>query len=314
MDHTPIIILAGPTASGKSALAMEMAKTLDVVIINADSKQVYREIPLITAQPSPEEQALVPHRLYGHISVAQHYTVSEWVADAVKTINKTRAEGKIPLLVGGTGMYLNALMKGFSDVPKNDPVLFADACALLEKIGNDAFHQKLDPDMAAKLHPGDTQRMIRAYTVWQQTGKSLAWWQAQKKPVIFPAKDFLCFFLNRPREEVYEDCNRRFEKMVDTGIIDEVKALISLKLDPHLPAVKGHGVPEIFAYLSGEMTLEQAITQAQRNTRHYIKRQYTWFTHQMPEVKKIQADDIKEIVADVLDFQCNYAKNPDAII
>lgn len=284
MNHTPIFILSGPTASGKSALALEVAPKLNAVIINCDSKQVYKEIPIITAQPSIEEKAQIEHMLYGTVSAAQNCSVADWLQMAKDAICDVWARGKTPLLVGGSGMYIKMLAEGISQVPEINDEIRTYVRGLCKEKGPSYIHEILkheDPQIAEKLKEGDVQRVSRAYEVLKQTGKSLLFWQQQKPEAVFPDAEFKTFFLSPPREKVYENCNIRFLKMLENGVMDEIKALDKMSLSPELPAMRAHGVPELLAYLHGNMTLEDAITQSQTNTRHYIKRQFTWFRNQM---------------------------------
>jgi len=290
--YKPILILAGPTASGKSALALDIAPKIDAVIINADSKQVYRDIPLITAQPSAEEQQQVPHRLYGVVSAAEHITAPQWAMRAKENIDAVHVQGKIPLLVGGSGLYIQTLMQGLSPVPAIDPAIRDAARRRLSEIGNAAFHaelEALDVAMARRLHVGDTQRILRAYEVIQSTGKSLSVWQ-EESPIPYYAKEsFLPLVYLPPRDENYRRANIRFETMMEQGVLNEVKTLDDLGLDEALPAMKAHGVPELRAYIHGAMTRADAVAKAQQNTRNYIKRQHTWFNNQLPEAIRAEA-------------------------
>lgn len=315
MSYTPntqhltprTLVLAGPTASGKSALALLIAAKLDAVIINADSKQVYHEIPIITAQPSQAEQAQTPHLLYGHIPASRHYSVADWVADATDAIKQVRAEGKVPLLVGGTGMYIKSLVDGMSAVPETTAETRAQIRKQYAVIGNDGMYALLeskDPVTAARLNPGDTQRVLRAMEVIEQTGISITDWQQKKTTSPFAREEYKLFFLDYPREQVYENCNTRFLKMMEAGVMAEVEAFDKLSLDETLPAMKAHGVPELRAYLHGTMSLEDAIAKAQQNTRNYIKRQYTWFRHQMEGMVHLQAPEkAEEVMLDHLSFR-----------
>lgn len=294
MKKNPIIILSGPTASGKSDMALSVAKKIDAVIINCDSKQLYKEIPIITAQPSADEQKEVPHELYGVISAAEDCSVGRWLGMAKEAIDKVHASGKTPVLVGGTGMYIKSLTEGIAQIPKIDEDLREQVRKLVEKRGSEAVHAMLakdDQKMATKLKPRDRQRVARAYEVLKQTGKSLSHWQQQKSKPAYPPEDFKKFFLNLPREQVYKNCENRFEKMLDAGLIEEIKALDAMNLNPELPSMRAHGVPEILAYLHGDMSLDEACDQAKRNTRHYIKRQFTWFRHQMSDTIAIDRTD-----------------------
>lgn len=295
----PIIILAGPTASGKSSCALDIAKQMDSVIINADSKQVFKEIPIITAQPTEDEKRQVPHELYGIISSAEHCSVARWLALACESIRKAHAENKTPILVGGTGMYIKSLTDGLSQTPDTDEKIRQEARELLHEIGNEKFHAelaRLDPEMATKLNVGDSQRILRAYEVVKQTGESLSVWQNRKTIPVFPKESFSQFLLLPTREQLYENCDKRFSKMVEDGAIEEVKNLMDMNLDKDLPAMRAYGVPEIIQYLKGEYTLDQAMDKAQQYTRNYVKRQLTWFKHQMKDAKIISgySDELKK--------------------
>jgi len=284
----PIIILSGPTASGKSALGMFIAKKKGAVIINCDSKQLYCEIPVITAQPTQEEQQEVPHRLYGAISVAEYCSVARWLEMAKGEIDKCHSKGKIPLLIGGTGMYIKSLTEGLAQIPDIEDATRNKVRALIKDKGSEAVHALLDEQMKAKLKAGDSQRVARAYEVLLQTGKSLAHWQQQKTESPYKDKQCLKFFLNLPREKVYENCNNRFVKMLDAGALEEAKLVASMNLDESLPAMRAHGMPELIAYIKGNISKDKAIEQSQTNTRHYIKRQYTWFRHQMKDTISLE--------------------------
>ncbi len=286
-----IVIITGPTGSGKSNLAMLLAEKIPAVIINADSMQVYREIPVITAQPTAEEQAYTPHRLYGCMPARERCTVVGWLNLAIPEIEAAWKSGKTPVMVGGTGMYLKHLLEGRPPTPKSSDATRKAARALIEEIGNAAFHAELakrDPETAARLDVGNTQRILRAYEVVLQTGVPLSEWQ--KKPLIpyFDANIFHTIALAPDRHAVYDAVNKRFETMVDKGALEEARAMKDQQLDPHLPAMKAHGVPELIAYIEGRMTLPDAITRAQTNTRQYIKRQFTWLNNQMPTVPQHQ--------------------------
>jgi len=298
IDHHAIVVLAGPTASGKSALALDIAQTVDAVIINCDSRQIYREIPVITAQPTPEEQQLVPHRLYGCLSAADHCSVAAWVGMARDAIDAVHAQGKLPFLVGGTGMYIKALMEGFSPIPDIDPLIRKRIRVQYQQAGNKALYSRLrecDPVMADILHEGDTQRVMRALEVVEQTGVSLRVWQQKKPMTYYGPEQFRTFFLYPDKQTTYERCSERFYAMLDRGVLDEVRALDALKLPEALPAMKAHGVPELRAHLRGDLTLDEAVKQAVINTRHYIKRQFTWYRHQMQDAERIDMHDYKMV-------------------
>jgi tRNA dimethylallyltransferase len=282
-----ILIITGPTGSGKSKLAMLLAQEIPAVIINADSMQVYREIPIITAQPTAEEKKQAPHALYGALPAAERCTVARWLELAAEAIRATWAEGKTPLLTGGTGLYLTHLMKGISPVPQTSDATRKKVRALLEEMGRERFFKALsdrDPVIARRLDRGNTQRILRAYEVYEQTGIPLSTWQEKPPQPYFPGATFKGVAFCPPREHIYGTVNRRFERMVTEGALEEARALMEQHLDPSLPAMKAHGVPELMAYLKGTMPLPQAVAQAQINTRHYIKRQITWLKHQMPSL------------------------------
>lgn len=302
-DHHTVMILAGPTASGKSALALDIAQSMRAVIINCDSKQLYREIPIITAQPTPEEKQRVPHRLYGCISAGEHCSVARWVELARVEIDAVHAQGKVPLLVGGTGMYIKALIQGFAAMPDVDPLIREKIRAEHARHGNEGLYRQLqqrDPRMASLLKPGDTQRVMRALEVIEHTGISLKEWQQRKPITYYDPVQFRTFFLYPDRQETYNRCSNRFHAMLHQGVIEEVRALHALQLEETLPAMKAHGVPELRAYLQGKMSLEDAVEQAILNTRHYIKRQFTWYRHQMPDAKRIDTENMLLAKATIL--------------
>jgi len=277
------IIVAGPTASGKSALALALAERLNGVVINADSMQVYDTLRIVTARPSAEDEARAPHRLYGVLDPAELCSAGRWRAMAVAEMEAAWAAGQLPVVVGGTGLYLRALVQGLSPIPDIPDATRQAARALFEQMGNEAFHALLasrDPVSAARLHPGNSQRLVRAWEVLEATGRTLADWQAVP-PVDALDAAFYSIVIAPERDALYEGCDRRFRLMIEQGALEEVKALLARRLDPALPAMKALGVPELAAYLDGRVTLEQAIAQAQQTTRNYAKRQSTWFRHQL---------------------------------
>lgn len=279
-----IIILAGPTASGKSALALDMARKLNAVIINADSKQVYKEIPILTAQPGMPELDDIPHRLYGVVSVLHHYSVATWLEMVRLEIQEVIAQGQTPLLVGGSGMYIKALIDGIAAIPEISIETRNEVRRVCDAEGLCSVYQMLlehDPHMAAKLKPNDMQRILRAYEVWLQTGKSLQYWHEQKITPLFPEEMIKLFFLMPGREETYARCNRRFVEMVENGVLDEVQVVDAMQVPQDMPAMRAHGLRELISHLHGDSTLDEAMSKAQQNTRNYVKRQFTWFRHQM---------------------------------
>lgn len=297
MPHTPILILGGPTASGKSYLATVIAKKTGGVIINADAMQVYREIPILTAQPSKAEQAAIPHALYGFLPSSEPCSATKWLERAKMAIDQTHQAGKLPIVVGGTGLYIKTLMEGLSPIPDIAPLLRERMRKQCLELGNEAFYALLrqkDPDMAKRLHAGDTQRMVRAMEVLEQTGTSLAVWQAIPPVPLYDASCFKAFFIHPERATLYAQCDARFLTMLEQGALEEVKVLEALSLDATLPAMKALGVPELLAYTKGILTLEEAAAKAQQSTRNYAKRQVTWFKHQLNNAVEIPFDAIGE--------------------
>jgi tRNA dimethylallyltransferase len=282
-DTQKIIVIGGPTASGKSKFAVNIALQQPSVIINADSMQIYNEIPIVTAQPPLAEQASIPHLLYGALPAQKACSAGIWLDFACKQIDLAHANGQTPILVGGTGMYLKCLMQGVSYVPEIPDDIRTETRALAAEIGAEAMHEKLtaqDSEMANRLKSTDTQRISRAIEVLQHTGKSLSHWQAQPNKTFYDASAFEFHFVNPPRNELYANCDARFEWMVDNGAIEEVEALLELNISPELPAMKALGIPEIISYLHGESTKDDMKESAQKSTRNYAKRQVTWFRNQ----------------------------------
>ena len=276
-----VVMIAGPTASGKSGLAAQLARALGGVVINADSMQVYRELAVLTARPRGAVLETAPHRLYGVLSGAEPCSAGHWRALAMTEVREALAQGRLPILVGGTGLYLRSFEEGLSAVPEIPAEVRAAARATLAEIGPAALHAKLaagDPEMAARLAPGDSQRVVRAWEVLQATGRSLAQWQAAAaEPAPFR---FVKLCLMPPRAALYAACNRRLEAMLEEGALEEVERLLDLGLDPGLPIMKAVGVPELAGFLRGSASLDDALGRAQQATRRYAKRQTTWLRHQ----------------------------------
>ena len=280
MPHPKALLVAGPTASGKSALALALAARFDGTIVNVDSMQVYAELRVLTARPSLEEEAQVPHVLYGIRPARNPGSVAWWRAEALKAMDEARTDKRIPILTGGSGLYFAALTQGLAEIPDPGPEARAEARALLEKLGPEELHAgltKVDPATAARLNPQDSQRIARAWEVWRGTGIGLAAWQNRRgEPAPW---DFAAILLDPPRGSLRAAIAMRFEQMVEQGAIAEVEALLTQNLDPVLPAMRAHGVPEISAYLRGETTLEHAARRTELITGQYTKRQATWFRH-----------------------------------
>jgi tRNA dimethylallyltransferase len=278
----PVVVIAGPTASGKSALALELAAALQGTIINADSLQIYHDLRLLTARPDETAMARVPHQLYGFLDAAERGSVGRWRALALAEIAAAHTAGRLPIVVGGTGLYLRALQHGLAAIPPIPAAIRAAAADLYRTLGGAAFRDRLaslDPGSAARLPPGDRQRLMRAWEVVQATGVPIGEWQA-RSATASPYR-FACVLLAPPREVLYATCDARFRTMIAEGALDEAAALGARGLDPGLPAMKAVGVPELLRHLLGETLLDDAIAAAQRATRRYAKRQMTWFRHQM---------------------------------
>ncbi len=274
------LIVAGPTASGKSALALDLAERLGGTIINADSMQVYRELRVLTARPTVAEEARVPHRLYGVRSAAEPGSAAWWRGEALAVMAEAVAAGRLPVLTGGSGLYFAALTDGLANLPPTTPEARAEARTLLTERGAPALHSRLaaaDPVTAATLNPNDSQRVTRAWEVWRSTGVGLAAWQAQRgQPAPYR---FTAILLDPPRERLRAAIAARLQSMLAEGALDEVRALLALRLDPTLPAMRAHGVPALAAFLHGAITLAEAARRVELVTGQYTKRQATWFRH-----------------------------------
>ncbi|AMJ60597.1 tRNA (adenosine(37)-N6)-dimethylallyltransferase MiaA [Bosea sp. PAMC 26642] len=297
------VLIAGPTASGKSALAMEIARRNGGVVVNADSMQVYRDLRTITARPSPAEEASVPHRLYGHVDGAINYSAMRYAADVVDVLAELAHEDVLPVLVGGTGLYFKALTDGFSAMPPVPEAVRAAFRARVEEVDTVALHAELaglDPAMAERLRPSDRMRIMRALEVFLATGRSLASFQGERVPGPLAGAQLLKLFVSPPREVVRARIDARFEAMIASGALDEVAALRSRQLDPLLPVMRAHGVPGLIAHLDGALSLDEAIARGQADTRAYAKRQVTWFRHQMEGWQAVAPDEALEVALGAL--------------
>ncbi|MEO5808816.1 MAG: tRNA (adenosine(37)-N6)-dimethylallyltransferase MiaA [Sphingomicrobium sp.] len=277
----PVALIAGPTASGKSALALTLAERTGGVVINADSAQLYRDLPILSAAPSPAERARTEHRLYGVRDGAEPCSAAEWAGMAKAEIAALHAEGRLPILVGGTGLYLRTLIAGIAPVPPIAPAV-REELRRTSVAENFARLIILDPVGAASLHPGDTTRIARALEVALSTGKTLKAWQAEEHGGIGETIALRPLILLPPRDWLYERCDLRFAEMVDGGARREVEALAARKLDPKLPVMRAIGVTDLIALATGEKSEVEAIAAGQQATRRYAKRQYTWFVNQPP--------------------------------
>jgi tRNA dimethylallyltransferase len=292
-DNSKAVLIAGPTASGKSAFALELAQKMGGVIVNADSMQVYRDLRIITARPTPEEEADVPHLLYGHVDAAVNFSAGSWVTDAAAALARARAQHRLPIFVGGSGLYFKALTRGLSAVPPIPSGIRDAVRARLERDGVEALHAELtlrDPASAERLRPRDRTRIARALEVVEATGRSLTSWHRDGLPPLLPPGQFRAVFLEPDRDELYVRIDARFDAMLAAGALDEVGRLASRKLDPLLPAMKAHGVPALIRHLKGEISLDEAVVIGRADTRHYAKRQFTWFRHQLPEFEWVKPE------------------------
>ena len=280
-ERPPVALIAGPTASGKSELALRLAERTGGAVINADSAQIYRDLPILSAAPSAADRKRAEHLLYGIRDGAEPCSAADWAELARAEIDRLHREGRLPILAGGTGLYLRTLLDGIAPVPPIDPQIRAEvrAAGVAENL---AALAPLDPVAAATLNPGDTTRIARALEVVWSTGRTLAHWQQQREGGIGDAIDLKALILLPPRGWLHERCDLRFATMVKQGALEEVQSLLERGLDPDLPVMRAIGVRELATHLRGERTIEQAVAAGQLATRQYAKRQYTWFAHQPP--------------------------------
>ncbi|MDF1608445.1 tRNA (adenosine(37)-N6)-dimethylallyltransferase MiaA [Hoeflea sp. YIM 152468] len=280
------VLIAGPTASGKSALALEMARQHGGEIVNADSMQVYGVLDRLTARPDAQDLDAVPHHLYGHVPPQSAYSTGIWVEQATDAIAGIRARGALPIVVGGTGLYFRALTGGLSDMPTIPAAIRDDLRARLESEGIEPLSAelaRLDPGMAERLRPADRQRILRALEVILATGRSIAEFQGQGRPAIIDPSSARCLVLEPPRPLLHARINTRFGKMIQDGALEEVERLLALDVPPQHPAMKAIGVSQLAQYLAGHLSLEQAVELARAATRQYAKRQMTWFRNQLDQ-------------------------------
>ena len=278
-DETPIIVISGPTGIGKSNLAISLAKKINGVIINADSMQIYKELKIISSQPSDRDKKLISHELYGIKSIYQKFSVMDWLELVEEKLDVILYKNKVPIIVGGTGLYIKSAINGISKIPKVDNEVFEKCSKLFEKIGILEFRklvEEVDKDFTEKNI--DKQRLIRAYSVYSQTGKAISEWHKSSK-ISKIYNTFFSILLEQDREKNYQNCENRFEEFINKGAIAEVKFLKDKNFDRSLPGFKCLGVNWILKYLEKEITLEDAISLSKRDTRRYIKRQLTWFRH-----------------------------------
>ena len=279
------VLIAGPTASGKSALGIRLAQALGGVVVNADSMQVYRDLRVLTARPTLEEEAEAPHRLYGHVDAGVNFSVGRYVADAVAVLREGLGR-KLPLFVGGTGLYFKALTEGLSDMPPVPDEVREAVRRECDGLETPELHRLLadrDPDTARTLRPSDRLRVQRAMEIFAATGRPLVSFHGARQPGPLAHLPAIKLFLAPDREELRRRIDRRFAAMMEQGALDEVRALGERGLHPMLPAMRAHGGPGLLAHLRGEISLDEAIARGQGDTRRYAKRQFTWFRHQLPD-------------------------------
>lgn len=300
-----VIIICGPTASGKSYLAHRLAKTYNGEIVNIDSMQVYKEIPIITASPSEDYKAEIPYHLYNFLPITEEFSVVKYLQLAAEKIRDISKRNKLIILVGGTGLYVNSLLFGYNQIPNISQDLRQHVRDILTKIGVAELLQQLknlDPLAAAKIKPNDSQRLSRAYEVFLQTGKSIFFFQTLPKESVLSEFNFKIIFLSPERTFLYKTCNERLEKIFKEGAITEIAAIKENFQNFTGSAIKAVGVSEILAYLNGDITLDKALILAQNKTRQYAKRQITWFKNQIKEKTTLEYSNKKEFSKLVFDI------------
>ena len=309
MEQPPVILVGGPTASGKSNLALQIAEQLDGVLINADAIQTYRDLFILTARPSIADEERVNHELYGFLEATDSCSAGQWQKLALSEIASATAKGKRSILVGGTGLYLKSLVEGIAAIPEIPSVVRASSREYFKQIGKQRFHAELlsrDPVMGQRISFGDSQRMIRAWEVFEATGQSLSYWQGL--PAEVPKLNFIMIVLIPPREEIYIACEDRLDKMISAGVLKEVRQLSQKasveEIDPSSPIFKAIGYTELSSYLEGKLTIDEALLASKQKTRRYAKRQMTWFRNQFSGVETSLASNIT-----ILKYSCvNYEK------
>jgi tRNA dimethylallyltransferase len=296
------ILIAGPTASGKSALALRLACALGGVVINADSMQVYRDLRVLTARPDQADEAKAPHVLFGHVDGAVNYSAGLWLADVSHLLDEFWRTGRLPVFVGGTGLYFKALTQGLSAIPRVPEDVRAKVRASAANVPAAGLHARLmrcDPATGARLRQTDPQRILRALEVFEATGKSLVSFHGARAAPLLDAKDIFAVFLATEREALKARIGVRFDAMLQAGALEEVAALRARRLDPALPVMRAHGVPHLIAYLDGELSLEEAALLAKRDTARYAKRQLTFARHQLASFRWLTAPEAERCALEV---------------
>lgn len=297
------MLIAGPTASGKSAVALALAKAHGGVVINADSMQVYGDLRVITARPTVEEEQQAEHVLYGHVDAAENYSVGRWCVDAQNALDAAREAGRLAIVIGGTGLYFKMLLSGLAAVPPIPAEIRADVRGRLADTGVAPLYAELqtrDPVTAARLMPNDRSRISRALEVVLATGRSLTDWHQDGMPPVLGTEEAVKLFLTPERRALVDRIEARFDVMLEQGALDEVRALKARHLDPTLPAMKAHGVPWLIRHLNGEMSLDEAADMGKQDTRRYAKRQTTWFRNQMPGWTWATPEDATRVAGEML--------------
>jgi tRNA dimethylallyltransferase len=298
MTRVSAILIAGPTASGKSALALRLAGALGGVVFNADSMQVYRDLRVLTARPDREDEAKAPHRLFGHVDGAVNYSAGLWLDAASRTLDQVKRAARLPIFVGGTGLYFKALTQGLSVIPPVPEEVRATVRARAAGVPVADLHGELmrrDPATAARLRPSDPQRILRALEVFEATGKSLLSFQTARAPPVLDAKDVFALFLATEREVLKARIDARFEVMLQAGALQEVAWLRERRLDPALPVMRAHGVPHFIAHLNGEISRGEAARAAKLDTCRYAKRQATFARHQLASFRWLTAQEAETL-------------------
>ena len=299
MDHLPITLIAGPTASGKTALALRLAEQTGAEIVNADALQIYRDLRILSARPSPDEAALAPHHLFGVADAADGWSVGRWLRTALAVLEDIRARGRPAIVVGGTGLYFRALTQGLADIPAVPAAVLQAVEGRFDALGEVAFRDQLrgaDPVAEARIAPNDRQRLARALAVAEATGRPLSAWQADTRPDL-PADAWRAVVLDPPRDVLHIRCDQRLELMMDQGAVEEAAALAARGLDDRLPAMKAVGLRELAAYARSETSRAVALAAAQAATRQYAKRQMTWFRNQTPDWPRIRETDLASLLS-----------------
>jgi tRNA dimethylallyltransferase len=302
---TRAALICGPTASGKSALALELASEFGGVVINADSMQVYEELRVITNRPARRDEAAAPHRLYGVRPAREPYSAALWLKDVARELAEAKRQGLLPIIVGGTGLYFMALTEGLSEIPDIPDEIRARWRLAGQERPAQALHAELtrrDPLTAARLRPSDPQRIVRALEVLEATGRPLAEWQATKRPPLLPLANAFPLAVEIDRAELYRRCDLRFDAMIEGGAVDEARAIDALGLDPALPAMRAVGLPPLIAYARGQIAFDEAAAQAKTATRNYAKRQRTWISRNFQQWKLLYEQESERTKRDIKSF------------